>query len=164
MKAWVDVYIGLGSNLDQPLHHVEQAFEELAAHKHFRAAKLSGIYQSKPVGPQDQPDFINAVAYVQTQLGPHDVLDTLQAIEQNHGRKRLRHWGERSLDLDLLLYGNAEIHTPRLTVPHAYMQERSFVLYPLADLVPNLCFDTGLDYSQALNSVKNDLVLVKNGI
>jgi len=164
MKAWVDVYIGLGSNLDQPLQHVEQAFQELAAHKHFRNAKLSGIYQSKPVGPQDQPDFINAVAYVETQLGAHDVLDALQALEQTHGRKRLRHWGERSLDLDLLLYGCAQIRTPRLTVPHAHMLERSFVLYPLADLVPNLWFDTGQNWSEHLNQLEYDLELVKKGI
>lgn len=164
MKAWVDVYIGLGSNLDQPLAHVEQAFQEIAAHKHFRNAKLSGIYQSKPVGPQDQPDFINAVAYAQTQLGPHDVLDALQALEQAHGRKRLRHWGERSLDLDLLLYGNAQIRTPRLTVPHAHMHERSFVLYPLADLVVNKGLQSDFDLAHHLNNLVFDLELVKKGI
>ncbi|NVK39145.1 MAG: 2-amino-4-hydroxy-6-hydroxymethyldihydropteridine diphosphokinase [Gammaproteobacteria bacterium] len=164
MKAWVDIYIGLGSNLDQPLQHVQQAFHELAQHKHLRNAKLSSIYQSKPVGPQDQPDFINAVAYAQTQLGPHDVLDVLQGLEQAHGRERIRHWGERSLDLDLLLYGNAQIHTPRLTVPHAHMLQRSFVLYPLADLVPNLCFDNGLNFSRELNALSFDLELVQKGI
>ena len=164
MKAWIDVYIGLGSNLDQPLQHVEQAFQTLAQHRYFRHARISNIYQSKPVGPQDQPDFINAVAHVQTQLGPHDVLDQLQAIEQQHGRKRLRHWGERSLDLDLLLYGQARIRTPRLTVPHAHMHERGFVLYPLADLAPNLCFAGDLDFSANLAAIMCDLTSVKKGI
>ncbi|GAA6134169.1 2-amino-4-hydroxy-6-hydroxymethyldihydropteridine diphosphokinase [Oceaniserpentilla sp. 4NH20-0058] len=164
MKSWVDIYIGLGSNLDQPLQHVEQAFQSLASHKHFQNAKLSGIYQSKPVGPQDQPDFINAVAHAQTQLGPHDVLDCLQSIENVHGRVRLRHWGERSLDLDLLMYGQAQIRTPRLTVPHSHMLQRSFVLYPLADLVPNLCFDNGLNLGEHLNKLEFDLKLLKKGI
>ena len=164
MKAWIDIYIGLGSNLDQPLDHVEQAFSTLAQHKHLRNARISPLYQSKPVGPQDQPDFINAVAHAQTQLGPHDVLDLLQSIEQQHGRKRLRHWGERSLDCDLLLYGNANIHTPRLTVPHAHMHERSFVLYPLADLSPSLRFAGGLDFSDLLKTLAFDLEPVKKGI
>ncbi|MFT5593357.1 MAG: 2-amino-4-hydroxy-6-hydroxymethyldihydropteridine diphosphokinase [Oceanicoccus sp.] len=164
MRAWVDIFIGLGSNLDQPLQHVEQAFEELAQHKHLRHVKISPIYQSKPVGPQDQPDFINAVARAQTQLGPHDVLDLLQSIENAHGRKRIRHWGERSLDLDLLLYGSAQIRTPRLTVPHAHMHERGFVLFPLADLVPNLCFDGQLDLSGYLSDLTFDLEPVKKGI
>ena len=164
MKAWIDIYIGLGSNLDQPLRHVEQAFAELAQHKHLRHARISPIYQSKPVGPQDQPDCINAVAHCQTQLGPHDVLDLLQSIENSHGRKRIRHWGERSLDLDLLLFGNAKIYTPRLTVPHAHMHERGFVLYPLADLVPKLCVDNGLDFSRYLSQVSFDLEPVIKGI
>ncbi|MGR6871348.1 2-amino-4-hydroxy-6-hydroxymethyldihydropteridine diphosphokinase [Pseudomonas sp. HK3] len=164
MRAWVDIFIGLGSNLDQPLQHVEQAFNELAQHRHLRHARISPLYQSKPVGPQDQPDFINAVAHVQTQLGPHDVLDLLQSIENSHGRKRLRHWGERSLDLDLLLYGSAQIRTPRLIVPHAHMHERGFVLYPLADLSPSLRFEGGLDFSDFLTALAFDLEPVKKGI
>lgn len=164
MKAWVDIYIGLGSNLDQPLEQVERAFDALAQHKYLRHARLSTIYQSKPVGPQDQPDFINAVAFAQTQLSPHDVLDCLQALENAHGRKRVRHWGERSLDLDLLLYGNATIKTPRLTVPHTHMLERSFVLYPLADLAPDMCFESGIMLSQHLKNLEFDLEPVKKGI
>jgi len=105
--------------------------------------KISKIYQSKPVGPQDQPDYINAAAYFQTYLGPHHVLDELQAIEQQHGRLRKRHWGERTLDLDILLYGQAQIRTPRLTVPHPFMLERSFVLFPLSDLNPDIQIPPG---------------------
>lgn len=138
MAPLIDVYIGMGSNLHEPLLQIKEAIDELHAHPHFHNVKISSIYQSKPVGPQDQPDYINAAAYFQTYLGAHHVLDELQALEQQHGRLRKRHWGERTLDLDLLLYGKAEIHTPRLTVPHPFMLERSFVLFPLSDLVADI--------------------------
>jgi len=157
MKHWITAYIGVGSNLESPLQQAQSAIQALANHKHLHNLKASPLYGSKPVGPQDQPDYINAVVKVETALGPHDLLDQLQAIENQQGRVRNRHWGERTLDLDLLLYGNAEIHTPRLTVPHPYMLERSFVLYPLADLCPNLVINNKgllIDY---LSQVKNDL-------
>ncbi len=163
MKPWVDVYIGLGSNLHDPLMQVLNAISELQKHPHLRRVQASPIYGSKPVGPQDQPDFINAVAYLQTQLGPHDLLDVLQSLENLHKRQRKRHWGERTLDLDLLIYGRAQIHTPRLTVPHPLMLERSFVLHPLADLAPNMRFDNGLPLSHYLEKVAFDLKPVKNG-
>ncbi len=133
----------MGSNLHEPLLQIKEAIDELNAHPNFHNVEISKIYQSKPVGPQDQPDYINAAAYFQTYLGPHHVLDELQALEQQHGRLRKRHWGERTLDLDLLLYGNAQIHTPRLTVPHPFMLERSFVLFPLADLSPTIQIPPG---------------------
>lgn len=88
------------------------------------------------MGPQDQPDYINAVAALDTELGPFDLLAKLQAIEQDHHRVRERHWGERTLDLDLLLYGDLEITTERLIIPHARLHERAFVLYPLAEIAP----------------------------
>ena len=143
MLPLLDVYIGMGSNLHEPLLQIKEAIDELKAHPHFHNVKISKIYQSKPVGPQDQPDYINAAAFFQTYLGPHHVLDELQALEQQHGRLRKRHWGERTLDLDLLLYGQAQIRTPRLTVPHPFMLERSFVLFPLSDLKPDLQIPPG---------------------
>ena len=163
MRPWVEAYIGIGSNLHEPLMQVTDAIAELKCHPHLRLIQASPIYGSKPVGPQDQPDFINAVARLETQLGPHDLLDVLQCLEQQHGRQRKRHWGERTLDLDLLLYGKAQIQTPRLSVPHPLMFERSFVLYPLADLAPNLHFNDGLSLNHYLNSVGFDLLPVKNG-
>ncbi len=163
MKPWVDVYIGLGSNLHSPLMQVEEAIAELKDHRHLRNISPSPIYRSKPVGPQDQPDFINAVAYLQTQLGPHDLLDVLQSLETQHTRQRKRHWGERTLDLDLLIYGNAQIQTPRLKIPHPLMFERSFVLYPLADLNPDIRFNNGQTLGYYLNKVKYDLEPVKKG-
>lgn len=138
MTTAVRCYIGLGSNLDNPLQHVEQAFSELAELEHCRLVNASPIYRSAPVGPQDQPDFINAVAEIETTLEAHKLLDQLQGLEQKHQRVRERHWGPRTLDLDLLLYGNSQIYTERLCVPHAFMHERSFVLYPLADIAPDL--------------------------
>ncbi len=163
MKPWIKAYIGLGSNLHQPLAQVQEAIEELKKHPHLKDLLVSPIYGSKPVGPQDQPDFINAVASVKTQLGPHDLLDVLQSLEQEHGRVRKRHWGERTLDLDLLTYGCAEIRTPRLTVPHPLLFERSFVLYPFAALAPQFTFNTGLTLSHYLEKVEFDLTPVKNG-
>jgi 2-amino-4-hydroxy-6-hydroxymethyldihydropteridine diphosphokinase len=164
MKPWIDVYIGLGSNLQQPIEQARQAIAELTKHRHLRNVTASPLYSSKPVGPQDQPDYVNAAAYFQTQLGPHDLLDLLQSIEQDQGRVRKRHWGERTLDLDLLCYGTAQIHTPRLTVPHPFMLERSFVLYPLQKLAPNMVLSNGENLSEHLQDMPFDLQLIKDGI
>jgi 2-amino-4-hydroxy-6-hydroxymethyldihydropteridine diphosphokinase len=160
MKPWIDVYIGLGSNLHKPLEQAQQAILELSQHRLLSGVKASPLYSSKPVGPQDQPDYVNAVVYFTTQLGPHDLLDLLQNIEQEHGRERKRHWGERTLDLDLLCYGTAQIHTPRLTVPHPYMLERSFVLYPLYDLAPDMMLYNGTSLKQHIKQVPFDLQMI----
>lgn len=136
-------YIGLGSNLDNPIAHVTQALKELDQLPDTQLVKASSLYRSNPVGPQDQPDFINAVAELQTNLDAHNLLDELQALEQKHQRVRERHWGPRTLDLDLLLFANTIIETDRLTVPHAFMHERSFVLYPLEEIAPDLKFPDG---------------------
>lgn len=132
----VVAYIGLGSNLDEPREQVRRASKALT--RLDAAVRLSSLYMSAPMGPQDQPRFINAVAEIRTRMSPESLLDELQAIEQAHGRKRERHWGPRTLDLDLLVYGNEEISTPRLVVPHPGLPERAFVLYPLAELAPTL--------------------------
>ncbi|MGE6608407.1 2-amino-4-hydroxy-6-hydroxymethyldihydropteridine diphosphokinase [Halomonas sp. NPDC076908] len=131
-------YIGLGSNLASPLEQVRQALVELAMLPLSRLVATSSLYVSRPVGPQDQPDFINAVAALETRLSPLALLDQLQALEQQHRRQRQRHWGPRTLDLDLLLYGNSQISTPRLNVPHPQMTARAFVLAPLAEIAPSL--------------------------
>ncbi|MBV1788919.1 2-amino-4-hydroxy-6-hydroxymethyldihydropteridine diphosphokinase [Marinobacterium sp. D7] len=136
-------FIGLGSNLDDPRQQVLRALDELAALDDCRLGLRSSLYRSDPVGPQDQPDFINAVAELHTSLDAETLLDRLQMIEQQHRRVRERHWGPRTLDLDLLLYGNASIATERLKVPHPYMSERSFVLWPLAEIAPELRLPDG---------------------
>ena len=135
-------YVGLGSNLEDPLAQVTRAFDELAAVAHTRLIARSTIYSSVPIGPE-QPDYINAVALLDTQLEPLALLDALQSIEQAHQRVRLQHWGPRTLDLDILLYDNQTIQHPRLVVPHPYLTQRGFVLYPLADISPNLQLPDG---------------------
>lgn len=139
LRAW----IGLGSNLEDPLAQVSTALQELTQLPDTTLAARSSLYRSDPVGPPGQPDYINAVAALDTRLEPEALLDALQAIEQMHQRVRKIHWGPRTLDLDLLLYGDQVISTPRLTVPHAYMTERNFVLWPLAELAPELILPDG---------------------
>ncbi|MDN6322494.1 MAG: 2-amino-4-hydroxy-6-hydroxymethyldihydropteridine diphosphokinase [Halomonas sp.] len=131
-------YIGLGSNLASPIEQVREALNELAALPQSRLVAASSLYASRPVGPQDQPDFINAVAALETRLSPLALLDQLQALEQQHRRRRQQHWGPRTLDLDLLLYANDHIDMPRLRVPHPHMTARAFVIAPLAEIAPSI--------------------------
>lgn len=138
-------YIGLGSNLESPVDQLERAFVALDRLPLCRLVARSRLYASKPIGPQDQPDFVNAVAALDTRLSPLALLDQLQALEQRHGRQRLRRWGPRTLDLDLLLYDTARIETPRLHVPHPQIASRGFVLIPLAELAPTLRLPDGHD-------------------
>jgi len=138
MSQAVSAYIGLGSNLDDPETQVRQAFDELAAIPSTQLVVCSPLYRSDPLGPPGQPDYINAVARLDTELDAEALLDALQAIELAHHRQREIHWGPRTLDLDLLLYGDAVIANERLRVPHPHLAERAFVLYPLADIAPAL--------------------------
>lgn len=129
-------YIALGSNLENPKQQVISATEELATLTQCELIKTSRLYLSKPMGPQDQSDFINRVVALETNLLPLELLDQLQGLEQLHARVRKQHWGPRTLDLDLLLYGEQIINHPRLTVPHPGILERDFVLQPLAEIAP----------------------------
>lgn len=138
-----NVFIGLGSNLADPAAQLASAVAELAALPHTTLVAQSPFYSSKPVGPQDQPNFVNGAAWLNTGLAPHDLLDHLQTIEQAHGRQRLQHWGPRTLDLDILLFGQQTLHDDRLTVPHAQLSQRDFALQPLLDLNPELALPTG---------------------
>ncbi|ATJ81181.1 2-amino-4-hydroxy-6-hydroxymethyldihydropteridine diphosphokinase [Halomonas beimenensis] len=138
-RAW----IGLGSNLDGPHEHVERALDELDALPLTRRRQASRRYASRPVGPADQADFVNAVAELETRLSPLALLDQLQALEQRHGRVRGRRWGPRTLDLDLLLFDERRMATPRLILPHPEMTRRAFVLVPLAELAPELSLPDG---------------------
>lgn len=131
-------YIGLGSNLNHPRAQLERALEALAGLPDSELVGCSPFYRSAPMGPPGQPDYLNAVAALDTRLEPEALLDALQAIEQVQGRVRLERWGPRTLDLDILLYGKRRIDSARLTVPHSGIAERAFVLYPLADLAPQL--------------------------
>lgn len=142
---WHQCYLGLGSNLvnklGTPTEHIKQAVLQLKAQAQIKNVCLSSLYASKPMGPQDQPDFINAVVELETTLEPLPLLAVCQQLEQNAQRQRLRHWGERSLDVDILLYANQTIQLPTLTIPHAGIKERNFVLVPLAELNPHVLID-----------------------
>ena len=131
-------YVGIGSNLDDPVRHVRRAFDELDRLPHTRLVKKSSLYRSAPLGYEKQPDFINAVAQLETGLPAERLLAELQEIEARHGRKRSFPNAPRTLDLDLLLYGRAELSSPALTVPHPRMHERAFVLRPLMEIAPEL--------------------------
>ena len=147
----IRAYVGLGSNLENPLQQVTDALRELQAIPNTTLVEHSKLYRSDPVGPPGQADYINAVACLETHLEAEQLLDELQAIEQAHDRVRLQHWGPRTLDLDILLFGDQVISTERLTVPHAFMCERSFVLYPLADIARDLRLPNGTDLKQLLS-------------
>ncbi|MDW5378706.1 2-amino-4-hydroxy-6-hydroxymethyldihydropteridine diphosphokinase [Halomonas sp. HP20-15] len=134
-------YIGLGSNLADPVRQIEQALDELDELPLTRLTARSPLYCSRPLGPQDQPDFVNAVAGIVTRLSPLALLDQLQALEQRHRRVRQRHWGPRTLDLDLLLFADRHWVSARLTLPHPALLERAFVMIPLADIAPGLVLD-----------------------
>lgn len=138
MVAWHDVYIGLGSNLSNPEEQVLNALDSLKTLPETQWVTHSKLYFSRPQGPQDQPDFVNAVALLKTRLSPIALLDCLQALEAAQGKVKKRHWGERLIDLDILLYGNDTLNTERLIIPHPFMVERDFVLLPLAEISPDL--------------------------
>ena len=128
-------YIGLGSNLSGDWGNSREILSEVITKLELLGEiQVSRLYSSPPMGPQDQPDYFNAVVRLVTTLEPLVLLDELQRIEQESGRVRRRHWGERTLDLDLLLYDDARIQHPRLTVPHVGMAERDFVVLPLLDV------------------------------
>jgi len=131
-------YVGIGSNLEDPRARVLQAFKELDGLPHTRVVKRSSLYRSAPLGHAAQPDFINAVARLETGLPAERLLAELQAIEARHGRRRSFANAPRTLDLDLLLFGDSELDTPALQIPHPRMHERAFVLKPLVEISPEL--------------------------
>jgi len=137
--ATVIAYIGLGSNLNDPGQQIKSARVAIAATDKISEVAFSSLYRSLPMGPQDQPDYVNAVMSVATELEPFELLRCLQAIENEQGRVRtgLR-WGARTLDLDLLIYDQIQLADPVLTLPHSGLPDRAFVLYPLYEIAPNL--------------------------
>lgn len=133
----------MGSNLQDPLTQILRAFAALHDIKDTACLALSGLYRSAAVGPGQQPDYINAVALLHTCLAPLDLLEALQAIEARQLRQRQERWGPRTLDLDILLYGDMVINEPRLCVPHPRLHLRNFVLAPLSDLAPGFVLPDG---------------------
>jgi len=133
------VFIALGANLGNPLKQAQDAIESVNQLQSTKAIQISPFYRSKPLGPQDQPDYLNAVIKATTDLSPIDLLHALQQIEKDLGRVRKENrWGPRTLDLDILLYDKIQMNSEHLTIPHYDMKNREFVLYPLYDLDPQL--------------------------
>lgn len=140
----VRAYIGLGSNLGDPAGQLRSALRALAALPETRLAARSSLYRSAPLGPVDQPDYVNGVAALETFLTPLALLERLNAIEAAQGRVRDgQRWGPRTLDLDLLLYGDERIDSPRLSLPHPGLGQRDFVLVPLYEIAPDLTLPWG---------------------
>lgn len=137
------VYIGIGSNLENPQQQLKSAVAALRKIPSTSLCQLSNIYQTAPIGPAGQPDYTNAAALLETALTPEALLDELQKIEQNQGRVRKERWGPRTLDLDIILYAGMTIRTARLSVPHVEMENRNFVLIPLMDINPDLVLPNG---------------------
>ena len=130
--------IGIGSNLDNPVAQVRSGLTALRRLPSSQLQLASSLYATPPMGPADQPDYINAVALLTTNLAPHALLDALQSIESEHHRVRGRRWGPRTLDLDLLVYGNTVLEDARLTLPHPGIAQRAFVVIPLLEIAPAL--------------------------
>ncbi len=158
------VFIAIGSNLNDPVGQAYQAIEALKTIRQTRFIQASHLYSSTPMGPQNQPDYINAVAEVETELTPLELLNCTQAIELEQGRVRKdERWGPRTLDLDIVLFGNQVIENERLTVPHYGMKVREFVLYPLAEIAPDLTLPDGTELSDLLKQVdRNGLRIWQN--
>ncbi|MGK0441663.1 MAG: 2-amino-4-hydroxy-6-hydroxymethyldihydropteridine diphosphokinase [Pseudohongiellaceae bacterium] len=149
-------YIGLGSNLQNPQQQVTEAVQEIAQIPQTTLLNQSHWYQSTAVGPGTQDDYVNGAVKIETQLRALELLYTLQAIEQRHRRIRIEHWGPRTLDLDLLAYGDELIDHPRLSVPHPRIAERNFVIYPLYDLAPNLKLANQLSLAALYKQIGDD--------
>ncbi|EOT1172774.1 2-amino-4-hydroxy-6-hydroxymethyldihydropteridine diphosphokinase [Cronobacter dublinensis] len=145
------VYIALGSNLAEPLSQVNDALAALAQIPHSRIVATSPFYRTPPLGPQDQPDYLNAAVALETTLTAEALLDNTQRIELQQGRvRKAERWGPRTLDLDIMLFGDETINTERLTVPHYDMKNRAFMLLPLAQIAPALRFPDGERLADAL--------------
>ena len=151
--AVAEAFVGLGANLENPLQQIRQAIAELDAIEHTRVLVASSLYRSAPVGYADQPDFINAVAKLQTGLSPRELLDSLHVVENRHGRRRSVRNAPRTLDLDLLLYGMLLVREEGLILPHPRMHERAFVLLPLSEIAPDVSLPGLAPVSQLLAQV-----------
>lgn len=148
------VFIAIGSNLDDPVGQARRGIEALKSLPHTQFIQASQLYSSSPMGPQNQPDYINAVVEVETQLSPLELLDSTQTIELEQGRVRKdERWGPRTLDLDIILFGDQTIDSERLTVPHYGMKVREFVLYPLAEIAPHFVLPDGTELDDLLQQV-----------
>lgn len=150
-------YIAIGSNLTSPLEQVKAALDAIGEIPQSRVVTVSSFYRTPPLGPQDQPDYLNAAVALETTLEAEALLDHTQRIELQQGRvRKAERWGPRTLDLDIMLFGDQVIQTPRLTVPHYDMKNRGFMLWPLFEIAPALRFPDGMTLSAALTECAAD--------
>lgn len=147
-------YIAIGSNLASPLEQVNAAVQALGEIPQSKIVAVSSFYRTPPLGPQDQPDYLNAAVVLETALNAETLLDNTQRIELQQGRVRKEErWGPRTLDLDIMLFGHETISTERLTVPHYDMKNRGFMLWPLFEVAPNLIFPDGIPLRTILDNL-----------
>lgn len=146
-------YIAIGSNLLNPLDQVITAFDEIGNMPKSVLIKKSSCYSSLPSGYKDQPDFINAVVLIETELSPHELLSELQTIEYLHKRERSFPNAPRTLDLDILLFGDIRLNSPELTIPHPRMHERAFVIFPLQEIDGNITIPLIGDIAKIANEL-----------
>ncbi|CZX39838.1 MULTISPECIES: 2-amino-4-hydroxy-6-hydroxymethyldihydropteridine diphosphokinase [Enterobacter] len=147
-------YIAIGSNLASPLEQVNAAVQALGEIPQSRIVAVSSFYRTPPLGPQDQPDYLNAAVVLDTSLDAETLLDNTQRIELQQGRVRKdERWGPRTLDLDIMLFGHEVINTERLTVPHYDMKNRGFMLWPLFEVAPDLTFPEGIPLKAVLDNL-----------
>ena len=150
MGKLVVAYIGVGSNLCQPKRQIKRARRALANIAHTKVISVSSWYQNPAIGPE-QPDYINGVIAIKTRLSALTLLNNLQQIENRQGRERMIHWGPRTIDLDILLYGKEQINLDRLKIPHHEIKNRSFVLYPLFEISPHIRLPKGPKIKSLIN-------------
>lgn len=148
-----EAFIALGSNLGNREDEIIRAIREINSLRGTRVTGISRFYSNPPMGPQDQPDYLNGAVRAETSLDALQLLDLLQGIEKWHGRIKTRRWGERCIDLDIALFGNAVINEERLTVPHLGIEQRDFVLRPLLDIDPDLRLPSGEKVSDLLSEL-----------
>ncbi|MEZ2586967.1 2-amino-4-hydroxy-6-hydroxymethyldihydropteridine diphosphokinase [Kluyvera intermedia] len=147
-------YIALGSNLASPLEQVNAAVQAIGEIPDSHVVAVSSFYRTPPLGPQDQPDYLNAAVALETALAPEVLLSHTQRIELQQGRvRKAERWGPRTLDLDIMLFGQEIIHTDTLTVPHYDMHNRGFMLWPLYEIAPSLHFPDGITLQQRLDAL-----------
>lgn len=150
-------YIAIGSNLASPLEQVNAAVQAIGEIPDSRVVAVSSFYRTPPLGPQDQPDYLNAAVALETALAPEVLLSHTQRIELQQGRvRKAERWGPRTLDLDIMLFGQEIIHTDTLTVPHYDMHNRGFMLWPLYEIAPSLHFPDGTTLQQRLDALAAD--------
>ena len=156
-------YIGLGSNAVERLDNLKSGAAALAAADDVVVVGKSGVYDSEPVGLTDQPDFLNAVVAVETTLDPYQTLSLVHKIELDHGRQRIARWGPRTLDLDILLFGNLEQDDPKLLIPHPRLKVRRFVLEPLLEVDPDIRLPDGTPVKKLLDSLEDSQTVLRSG-